>query len=113
MMALLPNREPVFERRGKPENQALIMSRGHIAGQPSGIQPGDKDLLEVFVDAGHDFATTIETIRADVMATMGLTTGGIHRDGWLGQCIMRAAHSASGWGFTTFLNGHMNLLSSA
>jgi hypothetical protein len=63
----------------------------------------------LFVVLGlQDLATTVVTVRADVMAHMRFTCGWFDAQLWGNQEIMRTMHAALGWGLLVLLNSHDN-----
>jgi hypothetical protein len=64
----------------------------------------DRRLLVVF--GLQHFATTIIAIRANVVAQMRFTGGGLHRKRRRAKMIVRTVHTALGRGLLILLNGH-------
>ena len=58
----------------------------------------------------QDLATTVKASRADVVAQMNFTCGGLYCDARHIQCVVRAVHAALGRGFFVLLDGHVPLL---
>jgi len=52
------------------------------------------------------FATTIEAVRADVMAQMQFTGVRLHGGGWVTEKVVRAVHTTLGRGFFVLLDSH-------
>ncbi len=71
------------------------------------VQPGTRYGLLVVLGL-QDLATTVKTIRADVMTTMRLAGSRLDRDRWRHQEVMRAMHATLGRGFLVLLNSHDN-----
>ncbi len=71
------------------------------------VQPGTK--LGLFVVLGlQDLATTVKTVRADVMTTMRFAGGRLNCDRWRHQEVVRTMHATLGRGFLVLLNSHDN-----
>jgi hypothetical protein len=54
----------------------------------------------------QDFATTVEAVRADVVAQVGFTGGWLDCQVWGNQEIVRTVHTALRWGLLILLNCH-------
>jgi len=54
----------------------------------------------------ENLATAIVTIRADVMTQVRFTSGWLHSQRRNAQVIVRAVHTALGWGLLILLDGH-------
>jgi hypothetical protein len=60
---------------------------------------------------GFDHLTaTIKAVRANVVTQMGFAGGGLYCNAWCDQGIVRAVHTALGWGLFVLLNCHGGLL---
>lgn len=69
------------------------------------------DLLVVLNLLGlNHFLATVVTVGADVMTPVGLTGGGLHGQGGLGQGIVRTTHVPARRALSILLNGHCYLL---
>jgi hypothetical protein len=55
-------------------------------------------------------ASTVKTGRTDVMTQVNFTRGGLNRNAWNNQSIVRTVHTALGRGFFVLLDSHNSLL---
>jgi hypothetical protein len=68
-------------------------------------KPGRR-LLVVF--GLQDLATTVETVRADVVTQVRFAGGWLDCQVWCNQEVVRTVHTALRWGFFILLNSHDN-----
>ena len=58
----------------------------------------------------QDLATAVKASRADMVAQMNLTCGGLYCNTWHVECVVRTVHAALGRRFFVLLDGHVPLL---
>jgi hypothetical protein len=72
---------------------------------------GSKRISAIFFGLGFQhLATTVKTIRADVMTQMHFTGRRLKRSRRCGQKVVRTVHTTLGGGFFILLNSHDYLL---